>query len=185
MDAFSGYNQIKMDIQDWEQTAFITHSGVFWFWVMLFGLINTGATFQQMMDSVFGSRIGRNIQAYVESMIAKSKLAKNHVHDHRENFENVRIHKMRLNLSKCSFGLTSGKLLGFLISQRGIEAETSQIKAIIKVRDPTMVKEVQKLIGCIAALRRFTPQASKKCLPFFQIIKEAFKSPKIIWNEEC
>lgn len=61
MDAFSGYNQIKMDNQDWEQTAFITHGEVFGYRVMPFGLINAGATFQQMMDTIFGSQIGRNL----------------------------------------------------------------------------------------------------------------------------
>lgn len=125
MDAFSGYNQIKMDDQDWEKTAFITYRGVFGFRNMPFGLINAGATFQQMMDTIFGSQIGRNVQVYIDDMITKSKSTKDHVSDLRETFTNVRRHHMRLNPAKCSFGLTSGKFLGFLISQRGIEIDPS------------------------------------------------------------
>lgn len=107
MDAFSGYNQIKMDNQDWEQMAFITHRGGFGYRVMPFGLINAGATFQQMMDTVFGSQIGKNLQIYVDDMIAMSKVAVDHINDLRETFENARRHGMRLNPTKCSFGLTA------------------------------------------------------------------------------
>lgn len=92
---------------------------------------------------------------------------------------------MRLSPAKCSFGLTSRKFLGFLISQRGIEIDPNHIKAINDMKDPTSVKDVQKLTGCIAALRRFIPQASKKCLPFFQTIKEASKARTFSWNNEC
>lgn len=95
-----------------------------------------------MMDIIFGAQIGRNIQVYIDDMIVKSKLAKNHVLDLRVTFENVRRHNMSLNPSKYSFGLSSRKFLGFLISQRGIEADPAQIKAIIEMSDPTSVKEM-------------------------------------------
>lgn len=137
-----------------------------------------GTTFQQMMDTVFGSQIGRNVQVYVDDMITKSKQAHNHVVDLRETFENVRRHNVRLKPTKCSFGLTSGKFLGFLISQRGIEADLIQMKAITEMQDLTWFKEVQKLIGCIAALRRFIRQASKKCAPFFRSSRRPIKLEK-------
>ncbi|KAL8145759.1 hypothetical protein AgCh_003781 [Apium graveolens] len=92
---------------------------------------------------------------------------------------------MRLNPLKCSFGLTSGKFLGFLVSQRGIEAVLSQIKAISEMKDSSTIKEVQRLTGSIAALRRFIPQASKKCSPFFKVIKEASRNKKLIWDDQC
>lgn len=110
---------------------------------------------------------------------------KDHVSDLRETFTNIRRHHMRLNPAKCSFGLTSGKFLGFLISQRGIEIDPNQIKSINNLKDPTSIKEVQKLTGCIAALRRFIPHASKRCLPVFRIIKDSSKSRKFLWSEEC
>lgn len=92
---------------------------------------------------------------------------------------------MRLNPAKCSFGLTAGKFLGFLVSQRRIEADSSQIKAVLDMQDPKSLKEVQKLAGYIAALRRFIPRESKRCLPFFQIIKNASRTTPFHWNNEC
>lgn len=138
-----------------------------------------------MMNTRFKSQIGRNVQVYVDDMIVKSKSKEDHVNDLRETFENVRRHSMRLNPAKCSFRLTSGKFLGFLVFQRGIEADPTQIRAILDMPSPTTVKQIQKLTGCIAALRRFILQASKKCSPFFQTIKNASKIQKISWNEDC
>ncbi|XP_074373571.1 uncharacterized protein LOC141713906 [Apium graveolens] len=73
----------------------------------------------------------------------------------------------------------------FLISQRGIEADPSQIRAISEMKDPSSIKEVQHLTGCIAALRRFIPQASKKCSSFFKVIKEASRNKKLLWDDQC
>ncbi|XP_074326812.1 uncharacterized protein LOC141664756 [Apium graveolens] len=185
MDAFSGYNQIKMDSHDWQQTAFITHRGVFGYKVMSFGLINAGATFQQTMDKLFSSQIGRNMLIYVDDMITKSKVASDHVTDLRETFTNIRANNMRLNPAKCSFGLTASKFLGFLVTQKGIEADPAQAKAILEMSKPRSIKDLQKLTGCIAALRRFIPQSSKRCLPFFSAMKKASKSSQFEWNEDC
>lgn len=80
-------------------------------------------------------------------MILRLKLAENHVVDLQETFENVRRSKMRLNSAKYSFGLTLGKFLGFLISQRGIEVDPAYIKAVNEMNDPISIKEFQKLIG--------------------------------------
>ncbi|XP_074363809.1 uncharacterized protein LOC141704454 [Apium graveolens] len=89
MDAFSGYNQIRMDDQDWEQTGFITHRGIFAYRNMLFGLINASTTFQRMMDEIFKNQLGRNLEVYVDDMITKSKFSSGHTLDLRETFENV------------------------------------------------------------------------------------------------
>ncbi|XP_074374330.1 uncharacterized protein LOC141714711 [Apium graveolens] len=158
MDAFLGYNQIKMDSHDWQQTAFITHRGVFGYKVMSFGLINAGATFQQTMDKIFSSQIGRNMLIYVDDMITKSKVAFDHVTDLREMFTNA---------------------------MKGIEADPAQTKAILEMSKPRSIKDLQKLTGCIAALRRFIPQSSKRCLPFFSAMKKASRSSQFEWNEDC
>lgn len=101
------------------------------------------------------------MQIYVENMITKSKKAQSHATNLRETFENIKHHSMRLNPARCSFELTTGKFLGFLITQRDIEANPSEIKAIMEMNDPENMKEVQILTGCIATLRRFIPQSSK------------------------
>ena len=87
---------------------------------------------------------------------------------------------MRLNPSKCVFGVALGKFLGFMVSQKGIEANPEKVRAIIDITSPRTVKEVQKLTGRIAALNRFVSRATDKCLPFFKTLKQAFA-----WTDEC
>ena len=87
---------------------------------------------------------------------------------------------MKLNPSKCAFGVASGKFLGFMVSQRGIEANLKKVQAILNMTSPKTFKEVQKLTGRIAALNRFVSKATDKCLPFFKTLKQAFA-----WTDEC
>ena len=87
---------------------------------------------------------------------------------------------MKLNASKCAFGVSLGKFLGFMISQRGIEANPDKIQAILNMEPPKNIKEVQSLIGQVAALNRFISKATDKCLPFFKVLRKAFE-----WMDEC
>ena len=87
---------------------------------------------------------------------------------------------MKLNPAKCVFGVSSGKFLGFMVSQRGIEANPDKIKVILEMSPPKTVKEVQSLTGKAAALNRFVSRSTDKCLPFFKILRKAFE-----WTEEC
>ena len=87
---------------------------------------------------------------------------------------------MRLNPAKCVFGVSSGKFLGFMVSQRGIEANPEKVKAILEMTSPRSMKEVQRLTGQVAALNRFVSRATDKCLPFFKTLKQAF-----LWTGEC
>ena len=109
-------------------------------------------------------------------MLVKSKEELAHLDDLKETFATLKTHKMRLNPSKCVFGVASGKFLGFMVSQRGIEANPEKVRAIIDMTSPRTVKEVQKLTGRIAALNRFVSRATDKCLPFFRTLKQAFAS---------
>ena len=87
---------------------------------------------------------------------------------------------MKLNPSKCAFGVSSGKFLGFMVSHRGIEANPEKIKAILDMKSPQSIKEVQSLIERVAAFNRFVFKATDKCLPFFKVLKKAFE-----WTDEC
>ena len=100
--------------------------------------------------------------------------------DLKETFGTLRSYNMKLNPSKCAFGVTTGKFLGFMVSQRGIEANPDKIRAIVEMAPPKNVKEVQSLNGKIAALNRFVSRATNKCLPFFRTIKKSFE-----WIAEC
>ncbi|KAA3455771.1 RNA-directed DNA polymerase (Reverse transcriptase), Ribonuclease H-like protein [Gossypium australe] len=118
MDGFSGYNQIKMAPEDMEKTTFVTMWGTFCYKVMPFGLKNTGATYQRAMVTLFHDMMHKEIEVYVDDMIAKSRGEREHVGNLRKLFERLRKFQLKLNPAKCTFGVTSGKLLGFIISER-------------------------------------------------------------------
>ena len=180
MDAFSGYNQIVMDESDQEKTSFITSRGLFCYKVMPFGLKNAGATYQRLMNRMFHDQIGRNFEVYVDDMLVKSKEEGDHLDDLRETFETLRKYQLKLNPSKCTFGVYSGKFLGFMVSQRGIEANPDKIKAILEKQPPKTTKEIQRLTGRVTVLNRFVSRSTDKCLPFFKTLKKAFT-----WMNEC
>ena len=100
--------------------------------------------------------------------------------DLRETFDTLRSYNMKLNPRKWAFGVTAGKFLGFMVSQRGIEANSDKIRAIIEMTPPRNVKEVQSLNGKVAALNRFVWRATDKCLSFFRTLKKSFE-----WSAEC
>ena len=148
--------------------------------MMPIGLKNAGATYQRLMNKTFAHQIGRTVQVYVDDMLAKSLHEKDHLNDLQETFDTLRSYNMKLNPSKCVFGVTAEKFLGFMVSQRGIEVNPEKVRAIIELGPPRSVKEVQNLNGKIAALTRFISKATDKCLPFFCILRKSFK-----WTDEC
>ena len=119
MDAFSGYNQIRMHEDDQEKTSFVTSQGLFCYRVMPFELKNAGTTYQRLMNRMFAPQIGRNVQVYVDDMLVKSRREEDHLEDLRVTFDTLRSYNMKLNQGKCAFGVTAGKFLGFMVSQRG------------------------------------------------------------------
>ena len=163
-----------MDEEDQEKTAFITSQGLYCFKVMPFRLKNAGATYQRLVNKIFNKQIGKNMEVYMDDMLVKSKEELAHLDDLRETFTTLKQYQMKLNPSKCVFGVVSGKFLGFMVSQRGIEANPEKVQAIINMVSPKTIKEVQKLTGRIAALNRFVSRAMDKCLLFFKTLKRAF-----------
>ncbi|RDY09048.1 hypothetical protein CR513_06651, partial [Mucuna pruriens] len=142
MDAYSGYNQIRMNPADKEKTAFITEEGAFCYKVMPFGLKNAGATYQRLMDKVFQEIIGEDMEVYVDDMVVKSSKEEAHYHTLERVFTILRRNQLRLNPEKCSFEVRAGKFLGFMLTERGIEANPDKCQAIIDMRIPQNVKEV-------------------------------------------
>jgi hypothetical protein len=116
LDAYSGYNQIKSKKEDEEKTAFITPYGVFCYQVMPFSLKNAGATYQRMIQNCLGSQIGRNIQVYIDDVVITTREEESLISDLAETFDNLSRYKLKLNPTKCSFGVSAGRLLGFLVS---------------------------------------------------------------------
>ena len=125
-----------------------------------------------MVNKVFNAHIRRNLEVYVDDMIAKSKDAKDHATDLRETFSTLKAHIMRLNPEKTVFGVTGGKCLGLLVDERGLKENPEKIQAILNMQSPKSVKEVQKLTGCIVALGRFMSKSADSCSPFFKTLKK-------------
>ena len=137
---------------------------------MPFGLKNTRSTYQQMMTKMFEPQLGKNVEVYIDDMVVKSKLVSEHLANLTSIFENLREHKLRLNASKCSFGVGSGKFLGYMVTHRGIKVNPDQIKAINSLQPPRNPKEVQKLTGMMAALNWFISRSAERCKPFFLLL---------------
>jgi hypothetical protein len=117
LDAHFGYNQIKLKKEDEEKTAFITPYGVFCYQVMPFGLKNAGATYQRIMQNCLGSQIGRNIQVYIDDVVITTRKEESLISDLQETFDNLNRYKLKLNPTKCSFRVSAGQLLGFLVEE--------------------------------------------------------------------
>ena len=122
------------------------------------------------------------MEIYIDEMVIKSKSSQNHLEDLTETFRTLRLHKLRLNTSKCVFGVGSGKFLGFMVSHRGIEVNPDQIKVIQELKAPQTHKEVQWLTGMTAALNRFISRSADRCQPFFQLLK---KGTTFKWDDSC
>ncbi|XP_072071691.1 uncharacterized protein [Arachis hypogaea] len=160
MDAYSGYNQIQMHPSNQNKTAFITEYGNYCYKVMPFGLKNAGATYQRLMDKIFAKQLGRNIEFYVDDMVAKTKIGNNHLDDLTEIFGQLRKYNMRLNPEKCAFGVQSGKFLGFMLTSREREKKQFPIYFTSKTLQNTELRypSIEKLaLTLVFSARRLRP----------------------------
>jgi hypothetical protein len=142
LDTYSGYNQIKLKAEDEEKTTFITPYGVYCYQVMPFRLKNVGATYQRMMQNRLGNQIGRNVQVYIDDVVITTREEATLISDLRETFDNLDRYKLKLNPTKCSFGVPAGQLLRLLVSARGIEANLEKIQAILTMAKPAKLHKI-------------------------------------------
>ena len=182
LDAYSGYHQIGVEESDQPATAFITPFGCFCYVKMPFGLKNAGATYQRCMQSCLREQIGRNLEVYVDDIVVKSKSTGDLIANLEETFSNLRRFNIKLNPEKCVFGVPKGKLLGFNISERGIEANPEKISAIMSMGPIHDVKGVQRLTGCLAALSRFISRLGERGMPLYKLLKRA---EPFQWTDEA
>ena len=172
LNAFQGYHQIPLAIDDQEKTAFVTPIGNYHYKVIPFGLKNAGSTYQMMMTRMFELQMGKSIEIYIDDMVVKSKLVSEHLRDLGDIFGILRKYRLRLNVSKCSFRVGSGKFLSYMVTHRSIKVSPDQIRAIHSMQPPRNPKKVQKLIGMIAALNHFISRSADKCRPFFLLLNK-------------
>jgi hypothetical protein len=123
----------------------------------------------------FADQLHRNIEAYVDDIVIKTRNPDGLIADLEETFSSLRRFWWKLNPTKCIFGVPSGKLLGFIVSNREIEANPMKISAITDMGAPATIKDVQKLTGCMAALNRFISRLEERQLPFFKLLKRQDK----------
>ncbi|XP_075521548.1 uncharacterized protein LOC142554756 [Primulina tabacum] len=168
LDAYQGYHQIPLALEDQDKASFITSGGTFCYVVMPFGLKNAGATYQRLMNLVFQKQIGLNIEVYVDDILIKTREVSHFIDDLAETFTTLKQYGIKLNPGKCVF--------------RGIEVNPEKIKAIMDMPSPQSVRDVQKLTGRIAALSRFISRSAHQSYPFFQVLR---KAQKFGWDDKC
>ena len=142
LDAFQGYHQISLTLEDREKTTFISPYANYHYIVMPFGLKNVKATYQWMMTRMFRDKIKCTIEVYIDDMVVKSKQEVRHMEDLQGVFEVLRQHKLRLHAEKCTFRVGASKFLGYLITGRGIKVNPNQIEVVKRLKPPSNPKEV-------------------------------------------
>ena len=172
MDGFSGYNQIQMSSKDAEKTAFCTPIGNFYYSVMPFGLKNAGATYQRTMTAMFHDMIHQEIEDYVDDIVVKSKRREDHLEVLRRVFERCRLYKLKMNPLKCAFGVSTGKFLGFLVHNCGIDVDPAKASAIALMKPPTSHKELKSFLGRLSYIRRFIPGLAAVTSTFSPILEK-------------
>jgi hypothetical protein len=182
LDAYSGFHQIQMSREDRKHTTFVTVDGLYCYVVMPYGLKNALPKFVRAMSKTFGDLIRDRVEVYVDDIMVKTERRSTLVEDLTLVFDKMWATRTKLNPDKCVFGVFAGKLLGFLVSHRGIEENPEKIKAIDAMRPPARIKDIQKLTGSLATLSRFISRLAERALPFFKLLR---KSGSFSWTKEA
>jgi hypothetical protein len=172
LDTYSRYHQIKMKESDQLATSFITPFRMYCYVTMSFGLRNADATYQRCMQHIFRDHIERTIEAYVDDIVVKTRKADDLVSNRRMAFDCLRANGVKLNPEKCVFGVPRGMLLGYIVSQRGIEPNPEKVTALERMGPIRDLKGVQKVLGCLAALSHFISWLGEKGLPLYRLLKK-------------
>lgn len=165
-DGFSGYNQIQIAPKDQEKTTFTCAWGTFCWNVIPFELKNADATYQRAVTTIFHDMMHKNIKDYANDTLVKSMKISTHLSRLGPILDRTKKFKLRLNPKKCAFGVTSGKLLGYIVSAKGIEVDPEKVKAIMEMSPPKNVSQMRTLQGRLQSIRCFISQLEDKAQPF-------------------
>ncbi|KAL1204628.1 putative mitochondrial protein [Cardamine amara subsp. amara] len=149
---------------------------------MPFGLKKVGATYQRLVNKMFDEQLGKTMEVYIDDMLVKYLKESMHIQHLDQYFKILNEFGMKLNPVKCTFDVPSGEFLGYIVTHRDSEANPNQTNAFLTMPLLHNFKEVQRLIGRIAALNRFISRSTKKCLPFYQLLK---RNKQFAWSDEC
>ncbi|GJZ45464.1 reverse transcriptase domain-containing protein [Tanacetum coccineum] len=185
LDAYKGYHQIQMAKKDKEKTAFHTDEGVFCNTKMPFGLKNVGETYQRLFNTIFKGQMGRNLEAYMDDMVIKSKTELEMMKDIEETLLTLKKVNMKLNPKKCSFEMEEGKFLGYIVTSEGIRSNPKKTKAVVNKPSPSDLKQMQRLSGKLTALNRFLSKAAERALPCLDTLKKCTNIKDFHWTTEA
>ena len=138
--------------------------------------------YQRLVTKMFRPLLGSTMEVYIDDMLVKSKQRPDHVAHLQQTFDLLREYGMKLNPLKCALEISVDRFLGFMVTQRGIEANHAQLKAILQSQAPSSKKGIQQLTGRLAALGRFISRFTYRLKPFFATLRGANQAE---WNEEC
>jgi hypothetical protein len=141
---YSGYHQIALKVSNQDKMTFITPQDIYCYTTMTFGLKNARAIYQKAIQKCLESQIGKKVKAYINDVVVKTTDEEDLIADLAQTFANLRCYRWKLNPEKCVFGVPSGKLLGFMVSHRGIKANPTMLDAIRRMNRPTGKKDVMK-----------------------------------------
>ena len=158
---------------DEEKTTFITPHGLYCYKVMSFRLKNVETTYKKLMTKIFKPLIGQTVEVYIDNIVVKSETRAENVQYLEETFRLMRAYNMKHNPAKCAFGVSAGKFLGFMVTQRGIEVNLDQIKVVLETPGPSSKKELQLFTGRLIVLGRFIAHFTNKLRPFFLMLRRA------------
>ena len=180
MDGFFRYSQILMAPEDIEKTFFIAKWDTYCYRVITFGLKNARATYQRAATTLFYDMMHRDVEVYVDDIIVKSRYRVNHLTTLERFFERIRQFGLRLNPKKCTFGVTSGKLLGYMVNERGIKANPNKIRVILDMPTPRTEREIRGFLGRLQYINRFIARLIDIYEPIFRLLR---KSQPTVWND--
>ena len=147
---------------------------------MPFGLKNAGATYQRTTTTIFHDMMHQDVKVYVDDMIVKSRDRADHLAALERFFERIRQFRLRLNLKKYTFGVTSGKLLGYMVNERGIEADPDKIRVILDMFAPRTEREIRGFLGRLQYISRFIVRLTDIYEPIFRLLR---KSQPTVWDD--
>ncbi|XP_052621664.1 uncharacterized protein LOC111883765 [Lactuca sativa] len=152
---------------------------------MPFGLKNAGATYQRPVDSIFAKQIGRNIEVYVDDMVIKSPNEEKILQDIEETFKTLEVTKMKLNPTKCTFGVEEGQFLGYYVTRQGVQPSPTKVDEFIETPTPNSLRDAQGLNGKLTALSRFISKSADKAMPLFHTLKGCIEKNNFQWTNEA
>jgi hypothetical protein len=177
LDCYSGYHQISLAKEDEEKTAFITPFGAFCYTSMQFGLKNAGATYQRAIQTCLAAHYGKRVEAYVDDVVIKTENLEDFIEDLQLVFNSLRRYRWKLNPEKCVFGVPAGKLLGFIVSHRGIEANPEKDRGYHENGGTAITEESTKTYWMHGSFKQVHIEVGRKRPTVLQVAQEGGQVP--------